>query len=200
MPICGEPKLTLPGLALRVLDQRLHVLRLHLRRDDQHLRRDDRLHDGCETVERIERQLRKERLVDGELVARHEQCVAVRCRAGRVAVADVAAPARLVHHEHLLAELGREMLRDHAREQIRAGARRGRRDDAQRLGRIRLLGAGPGAQEHGRDEDQDVAHETSCGRKDRSVISLAESRVPNAPRRSCKSIASSSPATSGRQS
>ena len=69
------------------------------------------------------------------------------------------------------------MLRDHAREQIRAGARRGRRDDAQRLGRIRLLGAGPGAQEHGRDEDQDVAHETSCGRKDRSVISLAESRA-----------------------
>ncbi|MPM72548.1 hypothetical protein SDC9_119524 [bioreactor metagenome] len=70
----------------------------------------------------------------------HEQRVAVRRSACGHGAANVAARARAVVHHHGLTELLRQILRDHARQNVGGAARRERHDDGDRLAGIVVVG------------------------------------------------------------
>jgi hypothetical protein len=73
--------------------------------------------------------------------------------------ADVAAGAGLVVDQHGLPEDRRKLLRDPARADVDRAARRRGRDDAHRLGRIRLRGGGAGAEDQ--EQGEDASHGSS---------------------------------------
>src|SRR6185436_2743251 len=100
-------------------DELLRARRLYRGMDDQQRRQIDEVGDQREVPERIERQIRVDRRVDGVGADRvDEQRVRVALLLGDELAGDVAGGARAVLRDHLLPPFFGELLRQGAREDV----------------------------------------------------------------------------------
>jgi hypothetical protein len=149
LPLPGEEKLSLPGLALGVGDELLERLRGHGGMHDEHVGRSREQRDRREVPRHVERQVLEEELVHGEVArGREHQRVAIRLGARALGHADVAGSAGLVLHHHGLLPLLRELGAHGARQQVRDATGGIGHDDAHGLRGIVL-----GIDGCGRDDD-----------------------------------------------
>ena len=137
VPGRGEVDLARPGLGERdqLLDGRCPKRRVN----DEHVGRRRRERHRREVPDRIEGHLAEEARVDRERSRRaHQQRVAVGGALRDDVGADVAARAGPIVDQHLLREALGELLRDRARDDVGAAARRESDDEANRLGGVGL--------------------------------------------------------------
>ncbi len=124
VPVPGDAKLNLPGCVPDQLDQFLDRMHRHRRIDRQHHRSGGAERHGVEVLERIVAGVTEQIRIVGDVAAGHQHRVAVRRRLRRAHRADIAAGARHVLDEEILAGLRGKALRDQPREQIGRPARR----------------------------------------------------------------------------
>ena len=137
--VAGRGVVQLAGLALRERDELGQVARLHLRIDDQQVRRDRHQRDRREIRDRVVRKLRIRAGRDRVGAGRAErQRVAVGRRLGRGVGADRAAGARPVLDDHGLAEPLAQPLRHDAGDDVGRAARREADDELDGL--VRIIG------------------------------------------------------------
>ena len=138
---------------LRQRDELLHGLGAEIGLDREHVRRDGKLADRNEILERVVGQLLVETWIDRIGAGRKEERVAVRLRACGQPHADIAAGTAAVLHEHGAADCLLQRSRHDARNDVGRPARCVGDDDTHRpfrIGRER----GAGAQDCGcRDAD-----------------------------------------------
>ena len=134
VPLPAEPKLSLPGSALALSISSFERVEAGLGMDDHDVGHVADHGDGREGLVRVERHLGVEELVDRQDAGRgQQQRVAVGLGLGHDLRADIAAGARLVVDDDLLAQRLLQAGLDRPRQHVGDAARRERRHDAHRL-------------------------------------------------------------------
>jgi hypothetical protein len=141
----GRAVVELAGLCLGKIDELPDVLRRQGGVDHQHHRDGGGEHHRRIVLESVVVHLGVQRRADHDCRGVVEDRIAVGERARRLLGGDVAARAGLVVHHHLLAHLHRELLRDHARDNVGRPAGREGDDHAHRLGGVGLRTGQAGA-------------------------------------------------------
>jgi hypothetical protein len=123
---------------LRVIDELREGAHRQRRVDGQHELVGRHRHHRREIAQRVDRHLVEVR-IDGDLaVGEQAERVAIGLRARDELVGNVAVGTRLVLHHHRMADVLRQLVRDHARRDVRRAARRDRNDDGDRPGARKL--------------------------------------------------------------